>query len=423
MSAPAITQSASLPHERIESLDILRGIALLGMYTVHFYDYATAGPRPENQPLWQLLEEWFLDGRAYAMFAMLFGVGFAVQLARADARGESVVPRYLRRLAALAAFGFIAEAILGYNVLFGYALWGLALLPIRRWSTRSLFLLFLFCSAFRPLYNVTRVAIAQGTGSLPARLETMKQDGARFQAVRKQHETDENSPNWKTVVTGRIRYMPQFQWQFNWHPGGSFTLMLAGLLAFRLGIFQDPAGKRRTILALMLAGAASFVIATWVLPLKGAPPMSLDALLKSTTPLGDMSRTIASTNAFMLVRDSWLAFVYIGIVLLLVGYDRAWIQRLAPFAWNGRMALTNYMTQVAFLDITFSPYGLGRTVSPPFILVGAIGLFAVQALFSRWWLGRYRYGPLEWVWRCVTYWRWEPNRFNPVADSLVLGVA
>ena len=51
------------------------------------------------------------------------------------------------------------------------------------------------------------------------------------------------------------------------------------------------------------------------------------------------------------------------------------------------------------------------------------GLFAVQAVFSRWWLGRYRYGPLEWVWRCVTYWRWEPNRMDPVADSLVLGVA
>ena len=84
--------------ERIEVLDVLRGIALLGMYVVHFYDYATAASDGANPTWWQQGEWWFLDGRFYTMFAMLFGIGFAVQLSRADARGESLVPRFLRRL-------------------------------------------------------------------------------------------------------------------------------------------------------------------------------------------------------------------------------------------------------------------------------------------------------------------------------------
>ena len=396
--------------ERIEVLDVLRGIALLGMYVVHFFGYAMENvpDTGDKTPLWQQIESGFLDGRFYTMFAMLFGVGFAVQLSRADARGENLVPRFLRRLAALAVFGLIAEIIFGYNVLFGYAVWGLALLPVRRWSTRALFILFIVCSASLPIYNITRMAIADARGRVPERVTEIQQANQRFQERRNEKEATEKSPNWRTVVAGRARFMPWFHWQWSWHPGGSFTLMLAGLLAFRLGIFQDPAGKRRTILWLMLAGAASFVIATWVLPLRA--PASLDVLAKSTTPIRDMIVSIASSNFFRLPRDNWLAFTYIGIVLLLVARDAAWLRRLAPLAWTGRMALTNYMTQVAFLDFMFNAHGFDIIVPPAMILPWAFGLFAVQAVFSRWWLAHYRFGPLEWIWRCVTYWKVEPIR-------------
>ena len=396
---------------RLEVLDVLRGIALLGMYTVHFYDYSSSPSEP-----WRRVEEWFLDGRFYTMFAMLFGIGFAVQLSRADARGENLVPRYLRRLGALAVFGFIAEGIFGYNVLMGYAIWGLALLPIRRWSTRSLFLLFLVCSVFRSANNVTRMAVAESQGRVAERVADLKAAGASFQRARLVHDSVGNSPRWRTVVIDRIRFIPIFHRQWSWNPGGSFLLMLAGLLAFRLGIFQDPVRKRKTILMLMLAGATSFVVATWMLPWKGAPPMSLDALAKSATPTRDMAFSILSNNGFGIPRDAWLAFAYIGIVLLLVSYDRAWLRRLAPLAWNGRMALTNYMMQVMFLDLTFAPYGLGLKVTPRWIVIGAVGLFAVQAVISRWWLSRFEYGPLEWLWRSITYWRPARMRREAVVD-------
>ena len=421
-AAPAVPAAVPAPAapslakgDRLDVLDVLRGIALLGMFIVHFCDYGGVWDVPDGQQpaLWQRLEQWFLDGRFFTMFAMLFGIGFAVQLARADARRENLGPRYVRRLAALAVFGFISEGIFGYNVLFGYAIWGFAFLPIRRWSTRALFVLLLISSAFRPLWNLSRMAIAESRGTVAEYVAGEDAKVQRFQRAQREHRSLNQSPKWSTVVLSRLRFMPRFQWQWNWNPSLSFTLMLAGLIAFRLGIIEDPLGKRKTIIWWMLIGAASFVIGTWAFPLPGAPPMQLAALAKSATPTRDMAVGIAMNNGFQLFRDSWLAFVYIGAVLLLVARNPAWIKRLAPFAWTGRMALTNYLSQVVFLDVAFSNWALGLKVTPPWILVWAIGLFTVQALFSRWWLSRYEYGPLEWVWRSVTYWRPAPLRRVP----------
>ena len=115
--------------ERIDVLDILRGIALVGMFIVHFnmYEATPAGAEPGR--LAAFVESFlgmFIEERFWGIFGMLFGVGFAVQLTRAEARGEPFVARYLRRLAALAVFGFIAEGVFGYNVLFAIRVVGRA---------------------------------------------------------------------------------------------------------------------------------------------------------------------------------------------------------------------------------------------------------------------------------------------------------
>ena len=74
------------------------------------------------------------------------------------------------------------------------------------------------------------------------------------------------------------------------------------------------------------------------------------------------------------------------------------------------MALTSYMVQIAILDLLFSNYAVGVAITPLVGLAAAIALFLVDAGFSKWWLSRHRYGPLEWLWRCITYARWEPLR-------------
>ncbi|HEX6632263.1 MAG TPA: DUF418 domain-containing protein, partial [Gemmatimonadaceae bacterium] len=116
-----------------------------------------------------------------------------------------------------------------------------------------------------------------------------------------------------------------------------------------------------------------------------------------------------------LVQEQWLCFTYVGAVVLLLAYRPRWTARLAPFGQAGRMALTNYMLQVAALDALASHYGLGLRLRPYAYVLAALLLFAGEAAFSRAWLARYRFGPLEWVWRTVTYARPQPLRREPVA--------
>src|SRR6186713_1041649 len=124
-----LSDSGTRVLDRIAVLDILRGIALVGMFMVHFNLYEATPFGAEPGPAAAFIEKFI---------GMLFGIGFAVQLTRADARGEPFVARYLRRLAGLAVFGFIAEGVFGYNVLFGYAMWGLPLILVRRWPVKAL---------------------------------------------------------------------------------------------------------------------------------------------------------------------------------------------------------------------------------------------------------------------------------------------
>jgi uncharacterized protein len=84
------------------------------------------------------------------------------------------------------------------------------------------------------------------------------------------------------------------------------------------------------------------------------------------------------------------------------------------------MALTNYMMQIVLLDVLFTPHGFGLSVSPLMVFGGALLLFAAQVTVSRWWLTRFRAGPLEWVWRSFTYWKLQPLRLaSPSTATLV----
>ena len=135
LPSAAVASPHVAPTERIGVLDVLRGIALLGMFFVHFYDnWAWVSDSPaaaaQRVPWVDTVISLFFDARFYTMFGILFGIGFAVQLQRADARGERFTARYVRRVLMLAVFGLIAEGVFGYNVLLGYALWALPLVSI-----------------------------------------------------------------------------------------------------------------------------------------------------------------------------------------------------------------------------------------------------------------------------------------------------
>ncbi len=394
-TGPLATQS-----DRLDVLDVLRGIALFGMFLVHFNDYSSDGIGLAG--IYQQAVRLLFEERFWVIFGMLFGVGFAIQFRRADARGERFVRKYLRRLLALAAFGFIAHAVFGFNVLLGYAIWGVPLLLVRKWSIPVLVAAAVLSAASGSLYQVARTTYGVATIGEPAFRAEEQALATRNRSFNEANREAQDATTYSTVFAARLRHMRWFyvQW-FTFLPVNTFTLFLLGVLGLRVGLFERPNQHRRLIAALMLFGAASWAVSHWLLP---EPPAQLG------TPLVPNLVVARLEGGFGLVRELWLAFTYVGLVLLLVARDPVWLRRLAAFGWSGRMALTNYMIQIAILDLAFAKYALGLSLTPLVGLVAALALFFADAALSRWWLKRFRYGPLEWFWRSITLARWQPWR-------------
>ena len=374
--------------ERVQSLDILRGFALLGMILVHVHQYLE---RPasglEDAISWII---WVgVEQKSWATFAFLFGVGFAIQLRRMEAKGAPVTALYLRRLFGLALFGILAYALFGFRILLDYAVWGVPLLLIRRWATRSLLAAALLSAAALSLVEITtgvyewRTLGRQGAdAAAEARSVRPRASGDALKAA-------EEQPSYPVLFRARLRAMraDYLRWSFL-IPGANLTLFILGFLALRRGMFDEPKKHARTILAFMAGGLISW--ATWWLYIRQLSTTSMPSRFASQ--LGDG-----------LLREQWLALTYIGGLVLLLAYQPAWERRLRTIGLAGRMALTNYLIQIAALDVLSSGYGLDLRVRPALVPVIGGLLFGAEVVFSRLWLTSHRMGPAEWLWRWITY--------------------
>jgi uncharacterized protein len=375
--------------ERLHALDILRGLALFGMILVHFHQKmrleATGLEDLIGWGVWVLVEQ-----KSWGTFAFLFGVGFAVLLRRLEARRAPVLPIYLRRLATLACFGLVAQVGFGFSILFAYACWGLALLLLRRWSTRALLLTAALSACARPVAAELAALHAWWTAAPP----TPAAGRALWQAVdaaaRQGHYATLLSARW-ALFLGTLPH----RWQ-DLLPDVNLTLFILGLLAVRHGVIDEPRRHARLIAGWMAFGALAWAVSWLVL-------RHLPAL-----PVPGAGEPLA--YGLGLVQDQWLCFTYIGAVVLLLAYRPAWTARLAVFGRAGRMALTNYMVQAVVLDVLASGYGFGLKLRPYAYVPAAVALFAAEAAVSGAWLAHFRFGPLEWLWRTVTYARPQPLR-------------
>ena len=346
--------------ERIHSLDIIRGFALFGMILVHFHQKMrvdSAGV--ENLIPWAV---WILvEQKAWGAFALLFGAGFAILLRRLDARQVAVVPIYLRRLATLALFGVVADVGFGFHILFEYACWGLVLLVVRRWPTPALLATAVIAAAARPIAAVLLPPTVDAhVAALTSAVDAAAAQGSYrvLLAARWALFAASFPPSWRELL-----------------PNSNLALFIVGLLAVRLGVFDEPRRHARLVIAWMTFGAISWALA-WL------------------APIG---------SGFGIIEDQWLCFTYVGGVVLLLAFRPEWTLRLAPVGFAGRMALTNYMVQAIVLDALSSRYGAHLKLRPYAYVAAAVLLFSAEALASRAWLGRFTFGPLERVWRIATY--------------------
>ena len=374
--------------ERLHTLDILRGFALAGMILVHFHQRLEK-PVTGAEDLIGWFVWIFVENKAWGTFAFLFGVGFAVLLRRLEARGTRVVPLYLRRLAGLALFGIIVQVGLGFHVLFEYAYWGLVLLAVRRWRTRSLLVLAAVAACARPVVAESTTLYQWWSGT------ALPPDGPNLWAAAE--ATTRLTSYWATLAarwTLFLATVPQ-HWR-DFLPTSNLTLFILGLLAVRHRVFDEPLRHVR-----LITGWATFGTVTWALwwtVLRNLPEFPAPAL--------DWPIKIG----FGLLQDQWLTLGYVGAVVLLLAYRPRWLERLRAFGVAGRMALTNYVLQAAVFDVIGSAYGFNLKFRPYVYIVVAPAMFAAQAGISAAWLARYRFGPLEWLWRCMTYARPQPLR-------------
>lgn len=375
--------------ERLEALDILRGLALCAMILVHFHQKMRreAGGIEDliGWAVWVLVEQ-----KSWGTFAFLFGVGFAILLRRLDARGASILPTYLRRLAALAVFGVVAEVGFGFSILFDYASWGLALLVMRRWSTRALLAAAALLACARPMVAELTALHVWWTSSSPA-VPAGRELWAAVDAATRQD-------SYLALLSARWALFSHW-FLHGWRdllPIVSLTLFTLGLLAVRHGVLDEPARHRRLIKGWMIFGAISWAV-SWLVLFR----LPSTGIAGADWPLA---------YGFGLIQDQWLCFTYIGAIVLLLDARPVWRRRLALFGFAGRMALTNYMIQAIVLDALSSGYGAALTIRPYLYPVATALLFGIEALASRAWLERYRFGPLEWIWRMVTYARIPPLR-------------
>ena len=418
---PATTIDSPMPvqpNERIQVLDVLRGIAILGMLVAHFDGHGTK--ESELNLIIGRGEELFIESRFYTLFAILFGAGFAIQLSRANNRNGSFVIRFLRRMFTLACFGFILWIAFGANIIYTYAICGLLLIPLRNWSTKALIITLFICAMLTPLSRITFATSYKALYGLEQFKTYSRQQGETERTLwfeqQNRNNIVNNTTNFITALKARtenfIAGQPNSINKLIGLLSDAFMLVLIGFIAFRLKLFEKPGEYRRLIISLMIFGILFWALTNWALPFFPMTPK----ISYPNVPFLVQGILFYLSKGFGLVRDYWLTFTYAGAVLLLISYNPIkWLNRFKFFTWPGRMALTNFILQTMLLDILFSKYAIELPKIPEVIVVFvfAPSLFIVLTLFSRWWLNRFQYGPLEWIWRCVTYWKKQPLRIKP----------
>jgi uncharacterized protein len=397
-ASPAFTPIS--PEERIAVLDVLRGFALLGILVMNMPAFNTPFSSWSLQPRLfpgpvdraaMFVMELLVAGKANAIFSFLFGLGLTVQMQRADASGRGLAPVYLRRLAVLLVLG-AAHGLLLWDgdVLHMYAVLGLLLLAVRRASDR-LVLSIVALSLLAPLVRGGVALYFQETPRhpLPFWVQLAHEQMRIFQQGSYAEQVAARAFNVTEWYSG-IRRVQGIFWVYV-----SFTVSM--LLGFLVG--------RRRMLENVAANAAWIRKATgWCLGLGILTAAGFATLSAIREPVGRPTVGGFFTGLLFNVSRPLLCIAYVGAIALLCQRARFW--RVAgPLASVGRMPLTNYLLQSVFGTTLFYSYGFGLfgKVGPALGLVITAAIFAVQVVYSRWWMARFRFGPLEWLWRGATY--------------------
>lgn len=394
--------------ERSALLDSLRGLALAGILVANMVAFIGFGivedinrdalPLGRFNDLSEFLIEWLVVGKFYSIFSLLFGIGFAIQLGRLEQRCEGVA-RYLRRLAVLFVIGLAHMFLLWEgDIVALYALMGLVLLIVRKANDRALLWGALICW----LIPIAWAAAIHFGGMRPAK--PIFDHGI---AILRSMNIDIMSAPLKLYGSGDIAlHLRANQGEIFFRIADlvyqmRFTKVL-GMFLIGLWIGRHAIFSRLDQYRPLLRRTAIFGLGL------GLPLAAVKAVL---TMLAGDDRTLRFwAELFYVLSTPTLALGYAaGFALLWRAGKRGLLKWTAP---AGRMALTNYLMQTAIQSAIFFGWGLGliATLGLAFVFPLTAAIFAFQVVYSHQWLSRYRLGPVEWVWRSLTYGKRQPMR-------------
>jgi uncharacterized protein len=414
--------------ERVHLLDALRGFALFGVFlsnSLSWFSGRLLLPREQAQALsappleatLNALYAFFIDQKFVTLFSLLFGLGFALQLTRAEGRGADFLPVYRRRLGVLLALGLLHMFGLWVgDILSTYALMGFVLLGFRRRTDRTLL------TWVAVLFVVMPLLLSFGQRYGPTLLHGHQAAEAAAKATREE-EAAHRAALLAGLSSDSVVASQQANARFAWHnlatPGRPLWLciilgrFLLGLWAGRQRLLEDVE-RHRPLLRRLLG---------WGLGVGGAvATLTLVLQLLKVGPPGGPPSPPAWMVGLRTLREVGYLFMGVGYAAgfaLLFQQERG-RKVLGVLVPVGRMALSLYLMQSLVSVWLYDGWGLGLVGhTPPSVTVlMCLGVFAAQVGLCHLWLSRFRFGPVEWLWRSLTYGRMQPlRRASPAAPA------
>jgi uncharacterized protein len=415
--------------DRIASLDVLRGVAILGILVMNIYAFAMPFPAYSDPLLMGGTDAlnmgtWFFthilfDQKFLSIFAMLFGAGIILMTGRAEAKGAKYGRIFYRRQLWLVLLGALHAYLIWFgDILFLYAVIGMLAYLFRNKTPRTLIIIaccllpvMLLLSfgmgfsmqKFEGMAAEVQVSVDAGDEVTEEQQEILDEwDEQRPMmapdAETIQEDVDTHLGSYADIIEKRVPLvmMMQIFMVFLFGIWRVLALMLLGMALMKSGVLSAERSTgfyRKMVLICYAVGLPMTVYSAFDLY---AHDFSALYVFKT----GSISNYFGSII---------VGLGHIGLVMLMIK-ARVLQKLLQRFAAVGRMALTNYLMHSVLLTTVFYGYGFGLYGSiSRFGQMGfVVAVIVLQLLLSPWWLARYRFGPVEWLWRSLTYWKPQP---------------
>lgn len=385
MSGPTSSESS-----RIDVVDALRGFTIISIMLLHNIEHFDLYYFPEILPDWIKAADsviwnslfFLFGGKSYAIFALLFGFTFFIQLNNQQKNGNDLRGRFAWRLIVLFLFGIVNTIFYSGDILVLYAVLGFTLIPARKWSTSTVLGIAAFL-LFQPLewYKIILLLI-DPSYSVPPNLSD------QYYAASGGYLTGGSFVN---LVSGNLFNGRLASLFWSWENGRFFqsvALFYTGMILGRTSVFNRSEINDRFWKRTLVISTSCFV-----------PLFLLKLNVQSL-----FSDEIGARLVMIISSWSNIAFMATLVSGIVIAYN--WKSRLFTlFSPLGRMSLTNYIMQSVIGSFIYYGYGIGMyqwTGATYSLLIGS-SLCVAQLLFCRWWLSRYSKGPLEWSWHRATW--------------------